>query len=119
MTSKIKEAIFSVFEKLTPINTNASPATINRWKNSTNVRICYDNLYKPTTESEDESVTYIMRIVEKVFVDSKSVTDAQIAYIMSVCELILDPDNENIQINESTIKEKFQELLVSFAILCR
>ena len=58
-----------------------------------------------------------MKIVERVF--AKDATNTQIAYTMSVCEYLLDPENESIQVTESTIRDKFEEVLVSFAILCR
>ena len=57
--------------------------------------------------------------MEKVFIDPNKTSDALIAYAMSVADIFLDPKNENIQITESIIKERFEEKLVSFAILCK
>jgi len=119
LTSKIKEAIFYVFgeSKLSPISMNASPNDVNKWKRSSNVRRCYDLLHKPISENDETSITYLMKIVEKIFADTDKATDTLVAYIICVCESFLDPENDVIQITESTIKDKLEESLVSFAIL--
>ena len=98
---------------------NASPAEISKWKRDLAVKWCYDNLFEQINEYNDETVTYIVRIMEKVFIDPNKISDALIAYVMSVANIFLDPKNENIQITEFIIKEKFEEKLVSFAILCK
>ena len=117
LTSKIKEAIFSVFGEanLPPISTNESPQEISRWKKNPAVRSCYLKLHKPVTD--DENVTYVLRIIEKVFVSP--VPNLLIAFAMSVCDIFLNPDDENIQITESAIKIKLKEYSVSFEILCK
>ena len=58
-----------------------------------------------------------MKIVKKIFVDTDKVTDTLVTYTICVCESFLDPENDVIQITESTIKDKLEESLVSFAIL--
>ena len=98
---------------------NASPAEISKWKRDPAVKRCHDNLFEQINEYNDETVTYIVRIMEKVFIDPNKISDALIAYVMSVANIFLDPKNENIQITEFIIKEKFEEKLVSFAILCK
>ena len=117
LTSKIKEAIFSVFGEanLPPISMNESPQEISRWKKNPAVRSCYLKLHKPVTD--DENVTYVLRIIEKVFVSP--VPNLLIAFAMSICDIFLNPDDENIQITESAIKIKLKEYFVSFEILCK
>ena len=117
LTSKIKEAIFSVFGEanLPPISTNESPQDISRWKKNPAVRSCYLKLHKPVTD--DENVTYVLRIIEKVFVSP--VPNLLIAFAMSVCDIFLNSDDENIQITKSAIKIKLKEYSVSFEILCK
>ena len=116
LTSKIKDAMFNVFKKDLPqISTNSSSSDIARWKRNPSLRRCRENLYR--TLDDNDSITYIMSIVERVFV--KEATDTQIAYTISVCEYLLDPENESIQVTESTVRDKFEEVLVSFAILRR
>ena len=117
MTSKIKEAIFYIFgeSKLPQISANAMPAVINKWKKSTNVKKCYDLLYKPI--SDIDATTHIMKIVERIFENTSETTDVQVAYVMCVCDFFLNPENDSIQITESMIKNKLEESLVSFTIL--
>jgi len=119
LTSKIKESIFSVFgeTKLPPISTNASSAAINRWKKSPEVWECYRKLYRPISGFDNDSATYLERIVERVFPDMEGITDVQIAYATSVCDFFLNPENESIHVTELTIKDKFQKSLVSLAIM--
>ena len=59
------------------------------------------------------------RIIERVWPDASEHPAIQIAYAITVCQILLDPNNDNIKISESIIKPKLQENLVSFAILCK
>lgn len=119
LTNKVKDAIFIIFRELNlpQISASASPAEIYRWKQCSEVRKCYESLSKPT--SADNSVTYLMKIAEQAFVDPEKATDPQVAYAMAVCHFFLNPENENIQISQSSIKGKFEEFLVSFMALCK
>ncbi len=101
---------------LPPINMNATPAEIHQWKSTTSVQNCHDNLFQSISEGE---VTYITRIMERVWPDSTKRTDIQTAYAVSICQILLNPNNDNIKISKSTIKQKLRENLVSFAILCK
>lgn len=96
---------------------NASPAEISRWKRNPAVKKCHDQLLEPINRFDDEELMFMVRIMEKVFINPKKASNVSIAYVMSVCDIFLDPTNEYIQITESIIKEKFEENLVSFAIL--
>lgn len=119
LTSKTKDAIFSVYGEanLPSISMNASPAEISKWKRDPAVKKCYDQLLEPINKYDDETLTFMLRIMEKVFIDPDKASNVLMAYAMSVCNIFLDPTNEHIQITESIIKEKFEENLVSFAIL--
>lgn len=46
--------------------------------------------------------------------NKKKVTRIQIAFAMSICETLLDPNNVHIQVNEEILKEKLEINLVSF-----
>ena len=93
---------------------NALPAEISKWKRDPAVKQCHDKLFEQINEYDGETITFIVRIMEKVFIDPKKASNVLIAYAMSVCDIFLDPANEHIQITESIIKEKFKEKLVSF-----
>lgn len=120
LTSKIKEAIFHIFSdlKLPTISLNSPPSTISKWKRNPIVKRCYDLLHQPISDVSDvDETTYITKIVKRVFINPIEVTDVQIAYTMCVCDYMLNPETEGIQVTELLIKEKLEESLVSFAIL--
>lgn len=59
------------------------------------------------------------KILEKVWTDSDKASDASVAFAISVCEELLNPDNESIQITGDVLKYKLKKNLVCFAILCK
>ena len=85
----------------------ASPKTISNWKRNPSVKECYLKLNKPISAEEPE-VTYILRIIERVFRKPKKMSDELMAYAISVCEAFLNLDNENIQMSESLMKEMIE-----------
>ena len=93
---------------------NASPAEVNKWKRTPAVKKCYSNLHQLV--SDDSEASFMLRIIKRVFVDSKNSSEILIAYTVNVCEIFLNPDSENIQISESVMKKKLKEKLVNFAI---
>jgi hypothetical protein len=119
LTSKVKESLFTIFGEnaLPPINVNASGAEINRWKSTPNVKRCYENLFRPM--SEDTIVSYMARILERLWPDSTTASQAQMAYAIGVCQVVLNPNNKHIRITKKVIKKKLQENLVSFATFCK
>ncbi|GBC02956.1 hypothetical protein RclHR1_00490042 [Rhizophagus clarus] len=48
--------------------------------------------------------TYISTIIRKLGKGKKSVSQTQIAFAISTCELILNPENSDIHVNETVIK---------------
>lgn len=118
LTSRIKDAIFFVFGEsdLPPITMNATPKAISEWKKHPSVKECYLKLNKPITSEEPEA-TYSLRIIERVFKDPKRMSNELMSYAIGVCEVFLDPNNENIQISEQVMKEMMENNMVSFAII--
>ena len=99
---------------LPSISTNASSTEIHNWKALDSVKQCFDRLYKPfNNDGQPGSPSYLSRILEKLFPDSKYVPKPQIAYAVSVCKVILDPDNEIIQVNSKIMKSQVRRNLVS------
>lgn len=90
---------------------STSPNEIRKWKSGAAAR-CNKKLFKSISTSEPE-VTYMSRILEKVFPDSEKASDTSIAFAISVCEALLSPRSENIQINEETLKTKLRKNLVN------
>ena len=60
--------MYSVFEanehKLPSINTQASPSKIQEWKNKSEVKKYYNNLFKKV--KDEQSTTYMSLIIDKL-----------------------------------------------------
>jgi hypothetical protein len=52
-------------------------------------------------------------IINDVF-KKKDATKVQIAFVMSVIEILLDPSNNNVHLNEEIVKPRLEKNLVSF-----
>ncbi len=114
MTSRIKEAIFSVFGEinLPSINTKVSPAEIIKWKNHPSIRECYKRLFKPI-KSKDETTTYMHCILQKLWpkTDLKNIPDVWIAYTVGTAEILLNPKIPNIQVSETKMKPRLKKYM--------
>lgn len=113
-TSKVKEAIHSVFgaNELPSINTQATPSQIQKWKNTSGLKRCYQNLFKKI--NNNELTTFMSKIIEKLRSEKRSPLKIQITYVISISETYLSPENQSIQINENIVKPKIIKNLVSF-----
>ena len=106
--------MFAVFREanLHPITTRAKDAEIRRWKQTSAVKKCHNNLFKKIDNYSPE--TYMSKIIRKVFKDRRNAPKKQVAYTISVCETILNPDNLTIQIYEDATKHLITKNYVSF-----
>jgi hypothetical protein len=95
---------------------NATPSEIHQWKSTMSVQNCNNILFQSISVGD---VAYITRIIDRVWPDQNKQTDIQMAYAVSICQILLNPNNDNIKISKSTIKQRLRENLVSFAILCK
>jgi hypothetical protein len=120
LTSRIKEALFSIFGEgnLPSVNMNTGPTELSRWKTGP-AKECYKKLFEPISNQEDSQVTYMSRILEKVWSDASKASDVSVAFAVSVCESILSPNIESIQIKEEILKQKLKKNEVCFTILCK
>src|SRR5271170_1097456 len=107
MTSRIKDAIFSVFgeSQLDNIKTNSSLSDIVQWKRLSKTIKCYKNLFQNII---DENITFMTRIFEKVW-PSTEVFEELSTYAIGVCEFMLSPKTDGIQINEQIMKKKIMK----------
>jgi hypothetical protein len=88
---------------------------IKRWKGDPAVENCYKKLFKKIKNSNHE--TYMSKIVQKLRKTGRNkVTTIQIAYAISVCEILLNPKNLHIQIKDDAIKQVLEKNLVSIYI---
>lgn len=110
-TSKVKEAIHFVFPELPPIDAKATPSEIQEWKARPEVARSFSKLFKKV--KADQPKTFMKKIVDKVWRESKNAPKIQIAFAISISETYLDPKNQAIQMNENLIKPKIMKNMVS------
>lgn len=96
---------------------NTSSSDLSKWKCGA-AKECYKKLFEPIS-GDDNQVTYMSRILEKVWSDSDKASEVLIAFAISVCKELLNPDNEGIQIKEEVLKYELRKNHVRFAILCK
>lgn len=113
--AKIRDVMFSVFRecRLSPINSNAKESEIKTWKSHATVKDCYRKLFKKIDPVKPE--TYMSKILNNLWKGGKkNGPRVQIAFAISVCETVLDPNNTFVSINEDIIKPILKKNLVSF-----
>ena len=110
-TARVKDALYSVFDELPLINTQANASQIQEWKNNSVVKKCYSKLFKKI--KPDQTTTYMSKIMDKLRKENKNPSKIQIAYAISICETFLYPYNQTIQMNEGIVKPKVIKNLVS------
>jgi hypothetical protein len=54
------------------------------------------------------------KIIGKIWKDKRNAPKKQVAYAISVCEAILNPNNLTVQINEETTKHLIMKNYVGF-----
>ena len=106
--------MYCVFPNLPQINTNSSPYEVDKWKKNQNIAKCYKSLFK--RETADDSATYMTRIIDKVWASKKHTPKIHIAYAISVCEFLLNPSNQKVQVSEGSMKFNILKYLVSFSL---
>jgi hypothetical protein len=109
LTSTIKKSLFQVFGErdLPRINANAKHAEVMEWKKCTQVRECYEKLFRLYSDG----VTYMDKILRNTW--NERVPKVHVAYAIGVCEVFLNPKIEQIQISEGIMKNIIEKNLVS------
>jgi|SRR5581483_2001802 len=109
--------MFVVFRpnKLTPI-TNCKDSEVRIWKANPIVKDCFKKLFKKIGPEEAE--TYMSRIIRNLWKGNKKSKGPkmQIAFAISICQFILDPDNSTITVSEEVIKPILDKNLVCFLV---
>lgn len=111
LSGKVKNAIASTFKELPDMPTSSRESAVREWKVKPSVKSCYLKLFKRINNFE--SKTYISRIIQTVCKGKKKVTNIQIAFAISICEMVLNPQNLDFQVNEKVIKPFLTRNLVS------
>jgi len=111
LVARTKQAIFHIFREIPKITNKAKESQIIAWKQSAPVKSCFSKLYKRVKPEDSE--THLKVIINYVFL-KKEAKKIQIAFVMSICELLLDSTNNYIKLSEEVIKQRFEKNLVSF-----
>jgi hypothetical protein len=107
-TSKVKNVMYSVFQDFHL--TAPKELKISEWKNKLQVKLCFEKLHKKINDSDE---TYMSRIIQELNKEKKNILKVLIAYAVSICELVLNPQNLKIQISEKAIKPIYTKNLVN------
>jgi hypothetical protein len=98
-------------ERLDYIDNNASAAKIVEWKSSEKTKGAYKALF-----SEGELLDTIGRAVFKQYRD-KDLPTAHCAYIIAICDILLNPKSPGIKCNDKSVVKRVDALLVNiFAV---
>ena len=98
------------------IDSTLKESAIRRWKGTPEVKNCYNNLFKFAGKKGIEHETFMSKIIQKLRKTKKGITKMQIAYAISVCEILLNPQNLCVHATESTIKPILTKNFVSIYI---
>ncbi|GET57935.1 hypothetical protein GLOIN_2v1775615 [Rhizophagus irregularis DAOM 181602=DAOM 197198] len=106
LASKVKDIMYVVFKEfnlptIPAVNTALKESEIRKWKGTPAVKNCYGNLFKKIKNLDPE--TYMSRILQ-ILKGKNQLSNMQIAYAISICEIILNLKNLHIQVTESVIK---------------
>lgn len=106
----MKSSIFEVCK--IPFISNVAKATeISAWKKKPAILNSFRKLFDKIEEDEED--TYMTRIIKSTWPKKKNIPNLQIAWAISIAEIFLNPNNENIKISEEIIKPVLLKNLVS------
>jgi hypothetical protein len=90
----------------------ATPSKMKEWKELPIVKECYEKLHsKVTDDNEDE--TWCGKIINEVWEDTSKVSNEQIAFVVTLCESFLNPNNEDIKNDKKYLRKRLKRNLVS------
>ncbi|RHZ73236.1 hypothetical protein Glove_232g5 [Diversispora epigaea] len=102
-TLGIKTAIFENFSNmLPPISNVAKASEIAAWKKKLAVSNCFRKLFEKI--KDDENDTYMTKIIKNVWPKKKNIPNFQIAWVISISKIFLNPKNEVIKMSEEIIQ---------------
>ena len=118
LSSKIKDAMFSVFgeAQLDSINANASPAIVAAWKASQKTKSCYKKLFTPISD-DDINDTYIARILTKAWPGVRMPTNLKMAYTITICQIMLSDRYDKLKIGDDIVKNRLRKNIVNILLI--
>ena len=116
-SSEIRKALFTVFnvKGFSHINLNSTPHEIKIWKELKITKECYNLLHEPISKNNDNdnTLTWCGKIINNLWKNQFKVTNEQYAFVIVVCEYLLNPNIENIRNDADYIKKKLVQVRVS------
>ncbi|GBC14081.1 hypothetical protein GLOIN_2v1880889 [Rhizophagus irregularis DAOM 181602=DAOM 197198] len=104
------EAIFSIFgSRLPPINTNAEPSEVAKWKRKSEVKDCFEGLFKKMNPKDKNSSIVLASVIDRVLQGGNS--NAELAYVLATCSTILNPHHDEIMLKKNIMKQKVKKFL--------
>ena len=110
MCARVKTSIFEVC-KVPFISVAAKSTEICAWKKKPAVSNSFRKLFDRIEENEED--TYMTQIIKNVWPKKKKIPNQQIAWAISIAEIFINPNNENIKISEEIIKPVLLKNIVS------
>ncbi|UZO00516.1 uncharacterized protein OCT59_011639 [Rhizophagus irregularis] len=108
--SKSREAIFSIFgSRLPPINTNAGPSEVAKWKRKPEVKDCFEGLFKKMNPKDKNSSIVLVSVIDRALQNDHS--NAELAYVLAICSTILNPNHDEIRCKKNIMKQKVKKFL--------
>ena len=100
--------MFDVFtQKLTKIDSDATPDQISKWKNSKETKHCYECLNEQFPETGH---TYISEIISRVFLYNPTKNDK--LFTIAICTYLLDKSVPKIIVDGSIIEKRMKSIEV-------
>ena len=113
LASRARDTLFAHFggSSLPIINNSASATEITKWKKKKEVAECHKKVFR--FENNKKSLV-LSQLFEKVFVGEDNPPNVHLAFVMAIYKVLLDPSSQDIVANESIMKIKIEDYMVSF-----
>lgn len=105
----VKNAIFKEFRVQLPMNNKKNLNNIFEWKESVEVRECYNKLYDDNENAIENIAKYAFPSISS---DDESFDDIYI-YTAAVCDIVLNPDYPDLECSRKPLERRFQGFSVS------
>ena len=109
IAANIRNAMFAAFgdERLERVDSSTSPVKLAEWKASEKTRKAYDEIF-----ANNELLTKIGYSVFKQNKE-KGLTAMHCAYILSICDILLNPNGSGIKCNDKSVIKRINIFLVN------
>ena len=108
IAANIRNAMFAAFEeeRLERVDSSTSLAKLADWKSSERTRAAYNEIF-----SNHDLFTKIGYSVFKQ--KEKELTTMHCAYILSICDILLNPKSSGIKCNDKSVTRRINTFLVN------